>query len=140
MNADLKLIRSTFRAISEDVDGFSIRFYRNLFTANPEVRGMFPEDMSAQRKKLTQTLAVAVGRLGEPELMIPMLRNLGARHVAYGVVAEQYPVVAEALISAMRDHLGGTFDEQAEAAWRVVLGWVAEHMMAGATELEINAA
>ena len=140
MNADLSIIRSTFAAIGEDTDGFSIRFYRNMFTKNPEFRGMFPEDMASQRKKLAQTLAVAVGRLGEPEQMIPMLRNLGARHVAYGVVADQYPKVAEALISAMRDHLGDRFDVEAEAAWREVLGWIADHMLAGAEELETSAA
>jgi hemoglobin-like flavoprotein len=132
MNLDTSAIKTTFEAALTDTDAFSIRFYRNLFTARPDFRALFPEDMSNQRKKLLQTLAAMVGKIDTPESMSPMLRNLGSRHVQYGALPEHYPIVSNALLQAFRETLGERFTPAADAAWTDALGWIAGEMIAGA--------
>lgn len=65
--------------------------------------------------------------------MVPVLANLGSRHVAYGAQEAHYPVVANALIAAFRDALGEDFDAETENAWRMALDWISGQMIAGAT-------
>lgn len=59
-------------------------FYQRLFELAPDVRPMFAADLSAQKKKLIDTLAYAVDSLGEPDKLGLALAALGERHADYG--------------------------------------------------------
>ena len=41
--------------------------------------------MVVQGLKLMQMISLAVSKLGEPEVLMPALQNLGRRHAGYGV-------------------------------------------------------
>lgn len=49
--------------------------------------------------------------------IVPKLRDLGARHVAYGAKRERYPVVGTALIAAMACIAGEAWTPEYEIAW-----------------------
>ena len=49
-------------------------FYARLFEIAPEVRPMFPADITAQRDKLLQMLTTAVSNLHQVEMIIPAVR------------------------------------------------------------------
>lgn len=132
MNVDKDLVRSSFAKVGLMVDEFTVNFYRSLFSANPGVRNLFPEDLAAQRKKLAQSIAVMVGRLDDPEVLAPMLQNMGERHVAYGAVPEHYPAVGAALIQAFELTLKEDFTPEVRAAWLTLYGWVSDQMIQGA--------
>lgn len=132
MNFNEDLIRSSFAKVGPIADEFTIQFYRSLFSANPGVREMFPEDLAGQRKKLAQALAVMVGRLSDPDTLGPMLQNMGERHVAYGAKSEHYPAVGAALIQAFEITLKEEFTPDVRDAWLGLYGWVSEQMITGA--------
>jgi hemoglobin-like flavoprotein len=52
---------------------------------------------------LLGTLVLLRKSLRSLESVVPSLRDLGARHVAYGARAEHYPVVGEVLIASMAE-------------------------------------
>ena len=60
---------------------------RDLFEISPEIRVLFPDDISAQVRKLTEMLSTLVGKLDRPHELATMLEELGERHRDYGVFA-----------------------------------------------------
>lgn len=62
--------------------------------------------MDKQGEKLMKTLGVAVAMLEKMQTLIPILQNLGRKHVSYGVTAEMYPSVGEALLITLEKGLG----------------------------------
>src|SRR5690349_19245691 len=81
-------------------------FYRHLFLLAPEVRAMFPADMTAQNEKLCRALVAAIQALVEPDRYADRMEYdlgaLGAVHVRrFGVLPEHYPYVGHALVRAV---------------------------------------
>lgn len=109
-------------------------FYHHLFLLVPEVRSMFPADMTAQNDKLCRALVAAIQALVEPDryaaTMEGNLRALGRQHDhRFGVLPEHYPYVGHALVRAVRD-LTGEWTAETSSAWVWVYDWLAAHMMA----------
>lgn len=92
-------------------------FYSKLFEIAPESRAMFPDAIDDQARKLLQTLNWIVDHLDDAETLVPATEDLAIRHVRYGVTAEHYPAVGEALIATLRQGLGPEFSSEDEAAW-----------------------
>ena len=86
--------------------------------------------------KLMDTLHFAVGKLDSIGELVPVLKSMGARHVAYGVTPEHYPVVGKALLTTFNAALGDKFTPEVKGAWVKVYTVVADTMLAGAAEAE----
>jgi hemoglobin-like flavoprotein len=86
-------------------------------------------------------IGTAVGGLGDLGALVPKVKALGARHVAYGVAAAHYEVVGEVLLWTLERGLGDSFTPEVRAAWTKVYGVLAATMQAGAAEvMELRAA
>ena len=72
-----------FRRIDPIVVGDA--FYSKLFTENPALKKMFPNDMETQYWKLMEMLNTLVSRLEKLETLSADLEALAIRHVKYGV-------------------------------------------------------
>ncbi|MEL6167495.1 MAG: globin domain-containing protein [Pseudomonadota bacterium] len=92
-------------------------FYTRLFEIAPSSRAMFGEDIEDQARKLLQTLNWIIDHLDQPETLKPAAESLAIRHVGYGVVADDYPAVGEALIDTLAKGLGDDFTAEDAAAW-----------------------
>src|SRR5881296_3831020 len=88
MTLDLEALETSFDLVAPRGDELMDEFYSRLFATAPAVRPLFPTDMKRQKAML----------LGP---IVPKLRDLGARHVAYGARPEHYPVVGATLIASM---------------------------------------
>ena len=113
-------------------DALTTTFYALLFERYPSVRTLFPNDMTQQRSKLTQTLAWVVTHLDRPAEMVPALRELGRRHVGYGARPEHYPLVRDTLIDAMARTAGADWSREIAEDWRLSIDLLGRHMMAAA--------
>jgi nitric oxide dioxygenase len=135
------LVRTSFTLVVPLQDTIADVFYERLFTKAPELRCLFPEDLSGQKGKLMALLATCVGRLHDVSTMILSVKSLGVRHVAYGARPEHYPIIAEALLWALGEGLGSCFTREVRFAWSKVLDLLAATMQAGVAELaEVRAA
>lgn len=133
--ADAKLIQrleASFQLISARGGEFTERFYRRLFEARPNLRTMFPEDMTAQRKKLLDSLRMVIEHLHTPDRVRAQLEELGRSHVRYGVKPDHYPIVCEMLVGAMGDELGGEWTAELKDDWSSAIELVSEIMLEGA--------
>ena len=92
------LVQQSFAKVAPIADQAAVLFYDRLFETAPQVRAMFPDDMTEQRKKLMGTLAVVVNGLSDLDAVLPAASALAKRHVAYGAKPEHYPVVGSALL------------------------------------------
>jgi len=129
------LLESSFQAVVLHGEAFVTAFYERLFTRYPETRHFFAAtDMLEQRKKLQRTLSLIIEHLQEPEVLAPMLRDLGQRHVGYGVQHEHYHMVGAVLLETFADFLGQHWTSAHHDAWVKGYEAVSSLMVQGAKE------
>lgn len=115
-------------------------FYGTLFETAPEVRSLFPDEMSAQKQKLLASLALVVKHLRNLEAITPTLKQMGARHIDYGAEDAHYPVVRDAMVTAMSRTAGRDWTDQFTRDWNAALDLVSSVMIEGAQEVRKQAA
>lgn len=137
--AVIAAVRASCRAVADRPVRLAEEFYRELFEMAPQLRTMFPADMSGQMQKMTDTLLAAITHLAETDTaeLEGVLHRLGADHRArYGVEAEHYGYIGHALTRAVREVAGAQFTGSLSSSWIAVYQWVAAHMTAGAESLD----
>lgn len=103
-------------------------FYANLFEADPSLQPLFKGDMTQQASRLMQMITAAVDLLDQQEVLVPILEQLGQRHIGYGVQPAHYDSVGAALIKTLDQGLGPDFTAEVRAAWLRVYGVMADVM------------
>jgi nitric oxide dioxygenase len=126
------LVKSSFTSIGPVADAVATQFYARLFALDPALRALFQSDMAEQRHKLMQMLDAIVDALDRPALIVAEVAALGQRHASYGVVAEHYALVEQALLWALAQQLGAGWTPEVAAAWRAAYTLVAATMEAAA--------
>jgi hemoglobin-like flavoprotein len=138
---DLDALETSFDLVAPKGDELMEIFYTRLFAVAPAVQPLFAgSDMKRQQAMLLSALVLLRKSLRDLERVVPTLRNLGARHVAYGAQAEHYPVVGEVLIGAISTVAGEAWEPRFEAAWTEAFGVVAGAMIEGANEAQFAVA
>ncbi|MEM7210571.1 MAG: globin family protein [Pseudomonadota bacterium] len=130
------LVQESFKKVLPIADTAADIFYDRLFEVAPEVRPMFAADMSKQKTALMGTLAVAVQSLHEVEKIVPVVQQLGVKHVSYGVKDEHYDTVGGALLYTLEKGLGDGWSDELKAAWTETYTTVAGVMKDAAAKAE----
>src|SRR5258708_29743705 len=113
----IELVQQSFAKVAPIAGTAADLFYDRLFTIEPDVRSLFPSDLTEQKKKLMQMLATAVTNLHQVEKIIPAVEDLGRRHVGYGVTEKHYEPVGAALLWTLEQGLGPDFTPPVKTAW-----------------------
>ena len=138
---NLAALETSFDLIAPRGDELMDEFYARLFAAAPAVKPLFAgTDLKRQKTMLLGTLVLLRKSLRNLDAIVPKLRDLGARHVAYGARPEHYPVVGEVLIASMRAIAGPAWTLEYEQAWAEAYGVVAARMIEGAESALLEAA
>ena len=138
---DVMLVRASFARVAPIKDVAADLFYDRLFAVAPQVRSLFPDDLTEQKKTLMAMIAMAVGSLDDVGGLVPKVKALGARHVAYGAEPAHYDVVGQVLLWTLEKGLGEAFTPNVRAAWFKVYSLLATTMQLGAAEAaELQAA
>ncbi|MGC4072476.1 MAG: globin domain-containing protein [Nibricoccus sp.] len=95
----------------------------------------FTGDMRSQGEKLIGMLQMVVSNLESLERLLPTVRQLGQRHVHYGVKDEHYATVGTALIQALQQANGPAWTLAARDAWSKAYELLASTMMNAAKEV-----
>ena len=128
----VKLVQESFAKVAPIADQAATTFYDRLFEVAPQVKAMFPTDMTEQRKKLMATLAVVVNGLSNLASVLPAASALAIRHVSYGAKPEHYPVVGGALLWTLEKGLGEDWTPEVAAAWTAAYGTLSGYMISEA--------
>jgi len=128
----IKLVQQSFSNVVPIADQAAILFYDRLFEIAPQVKSMFPSDMTEQRKKLVTMLTAVIAGLDNLASILPAASALAKRHVAYGAKAEHYPVVGAALLWTLEKGLGEGWTTEVADAWKAAYGTLSGFMISEA--------
>lgn len=130
----IDLVQKSFNDVKPIAREAADLFYRRLFSMDASLKSMFKGDMSKQGQMLMSMIGAAVAGLRDLDKLAPVVRQLGARHVAYGVRDEHYATVGGALLWTLEQGLGDMFTPETRDAWAAAYGLLAGVMQQGAKE------
>jgi hemoglobin-like flavoprotein len=130
VTAAARLLRDSLELTLACDDTFPAAFYDRLFASHPEVRRLFHRHSSgALRKMFAQKLTALVDHVEDPAWLQRELAALAANHARYGVTAEAYPWVGDALLETLAEACGEAWTAETEQAWRAVYAAVTRAML-----------
>jgi nitric oxide dioxygenase len=124
----IQLVQRSFARAERLGPHVAATFYTELFAIDPSLRLLFKTDMVVLGRKLMDMLAHIVAGLEAPETILPAVRDLAVRHVAYGVEAHHYAIAGTALLRTLRHELGAEFTAETRAAWAAAYQFVSDTM------------
>jgi NAD(P)H-flavin reductase/hemoglobin-like flavoprotein len=127
-----EIVRRSWAALEPRTEDLSRHFYATLFARAPETRDLFPVNMDIQRSRLLRAIVHVVQVVDETEQLAPFLAQLGRDHRKFGVIAEHYDAVANALVSAIATFAGDAWSAEVEEAWTEMYGLVGDAMRTAA--------
>jgi hemoglobin-like flavoprotein len=128
-------LKQTFKNIIPE--RLAMRFYSTLFVEHPEVKSVFPSDLSDLSTKLVGVFHLVIYSFKEArpdqyvlqqDLLRP-LRNLGDLHAKKGVKDEYYPWANKILIRSIREETPVDFTVETEIAWTLALDHLTAAML-----------
>ena len=128
----IDLVRTSFALVQPIAAQAAAIFYDKLFAADPSLRALFRGDMAHQGERLMTMIGSAVGLLDRPDTLLPVLRQLGARHGGYGVVDAHYASVGTALLQTLEQGLGAALTPEVRDAWVETYGLISRTMIEAA--------
>ena len=135
----IKLVQMSFAKVAPIAGTAADLFYSRLFEIAPEIRPMFPNDLTEQKKKLMSMLGTVVAGLSRLDMMIPAIQMLGRRHAEYGVSAAHYAPVGAALIWTLEQGLGEEFTDAVREAWVAAFTTLATTMISASGDVPFSA-
>jgi hemoglobin-like flavoprotein len=139
-HTDAATLKESLVLIGDRAPQLIATFYDDLFTSHPDLRALFPADMTHQRDKLLTAIVGLVHHYDRPDQLRPALAELGRRHVTYGVQPAHYQAVGTCLLGALRTILGPAWTDEYQAAWTRVYIFTATTMQQAAGAVPAAAA
>ena len=127
----IRLVKASYADVAAEPRRLAARFYHELFTAAPNLRRLFPQDLTSLQGHFEAALALVVRNLDEMDALRESLRDLGAQHVHWGARPEDYVTARESLIAAIRS-LSTDWNAAMERQWRVAITAIVVPMIEGA--------
>ena len=124
-------LKASYASVTATPRQLAARFYHELFTEAPNLRPLFPGDLTNLQGHFEAALALVVRNLDEVEVLRPALRDLGAQHVHWGARPEDYETARDALVSAI-GALSANWNETLERDWRSAITAIIVPMIEGA--------
>jgi len=130
--SEIAILRKSWLTVAAQADAAGEAFYDMLFEAAPQLRPLFRTSQRLQARKLMDTLATVVDTIDDFATLVPLVEQLGRRHVEFGAEAAHYDTVGQVLIKTLRRFGGPAFDAEAEAVWIKAYGIVSGTMISAA--------
>jgi hemoglobin-like flavoprotein len=127
----IERIKTSYAALPAEGRQLSAGFYERLFDAAPNLRPLFPADLSSLQGHFEAALALVIRNLSEVGGLQEALRDLGAQHVHWGARPEDYATARDALVAAIGS-LSPAWDAALERHWRDAITAIIVPMVEGA--------
>src|SRR5690606_24924572 len=96
---DTAALKSSWAGVAAHGDEGPLYFYSHLFLSHPDLRQMFPIQMSGQRDKLVAALGHIVSNVDQLDDVVPFIEQLGRDHRRFRVRNEHYAAVGASLLA-----------------------------------------
>lgn len=126
-----------------DTDRLAMRFYTSLFVKHPDVKSLFPDDLTDLSTKIVSVFQLVVhsfeqhtdGNYYLQKQVLRPLRALGELHEKKGVENRYYTWVNEILIESIKAELPPASAKDSEIAWKLALNHLTFAML---SEIEVR--
>lgn len=128
----IAIVKATAPALQEHGVAITTRMYERLFV-NAEVRSLFDQaaqESGEQPRRLAAAILGYAQNVDKLQNLTPVVARMVKRHVETGVKAEHYPLVADALLPAIRDVLQDAATDEVLAAWGEAYWFLANILIA----------
>lgn len=137
------IVKATAPVIEKHGLAITTAMYARLFR-NAEVAAMFDQaaqESGEQPRRLAGAILAYARNIDKLGNLGPAVQRMVARHVETGVKAEHYPLVAEALLPAIRDVVGADVaTDEVLAAWGEAYWMLADILIAAEAQAYEEAA
>ncbi len=133
-----KLVQESWAKVVPISDKAAELFYGRLFELDPTLKFLFKSPIPTQGKLLMKALDGAVSGLDDLDALVPVVKELGARHAPYGVVETDYDTVGAAFLWTLEQGLGDGFTDEVKSAWTEVYGVLASVMKEAQAEVDVS--
>lgn len=124
----VKIIKSTVPVLKEHGETIIKTFYKRILTNYPELKNVFNMTNQVSGRQpaiLAHTVYAAAVNIEHLELILPAIQEGLHKHVSLGVTPEQYSIVGENLLAAIKETLGDAATDDIINAWAEAYGIIA---------------
>jgi nitric oxide dioxygenase len=118
-------------------------FYRSLLGSHPELKNVFNmrhQEHGQQQEALARAVYAYAANIDDPGSLKAVLEGIANKHASLGVLPEQYPIVGEHLLGAIKEVLGIAASADIMAAWAQAYGNLADILIAREHQLREHSA
>lgn len=125
----IQIIKSTVPVLEVHGTAITKRFYQMLFSNHPELLNVFNhinQKQGRQPAALANAVYAAAANIDNLGQILPVVKQIAHKHRSLGITAEQYPIVGENLLAAIKDVLGDAATDEIIQAWAEAYGVIAQ--------------
>lgn len=125
----MERIKETVPILATQGERITQRFYQRMFSKNPELLNIFNhrhQRQGLQPRALADAVYAAAAHIDNLEAIMPMVTRIAHKHRSIGVRPEQYPIVGEHLLAAMKEVLGNALSPETLRAWEQAYAVIAD--------------
>lgn len=116
----LKTVKATAPVLAEHGLTIIERFYERLFAAHPELKNLFNmrhQERGEQQRALAGAVLAYANHIDNLPALQAAVARIAHKHASLCVEAQQYPVVGQHLLGAIKDVLGDAASDDILQAW-----------------------
>jgi len=134
-NETKAIIKATAPVLKEHGEAITTAMYKVLFEKYPQTQELFKNAAPDQYKKLANAVYAYAANIDQLENLGKGIEQMAMAHVKTQVLPEHYPMVADALLQAIKTVLGDAATDEVMAAWEEAYGFLAEVLINREKEL-----
>ncbi|KAJ5815603.1 hypothetical protein N7474_007380 [Penicillium riverlandense] len=115
-----EIVKATVPALEEHGVTITTLFYQRMLAAHPELKNIFNtahQVTGEQPAALAHAVWAYAVNIDHPEALAAAVSRIGHKHASLGVTADQYPIVGQHLLAAIKEVLGPAANEEVLDAW-----------------------
>ena len=121
-----KIIKKSFKEIAPKGEQIVSRFVDKLFETDPQVRGLFPENVTEQSQQIIDVVKLIAHNAVKLNTIEDQLVEIGRRFISYGLTTAQLDIVRNTIVSTFAEVVGESWNSQIADAWTSVFSAVVE--------------
>lgn len=134
----IDIITSTVPVLEVHGVAITTAMYKNLFEAHPELLNIFNhanQVKGRQQNALANTVYAAALHIDNLAAIIPVVKQIGQKHISLGIKPEHYPIVGEHLLAAIKEVLGDAATDEIINAWAEAYGVISDAFIGNEEEM-----
>lgn len=139
----IKTVKATAPVLAEHGYAIIQRFYERLFQAHPELKNLFNmrhQERGEQQRALASAVYAYATNIDNLQALQSAVTRIAHKHASLCVQPEQYPIVGQNLLTAIREELGNAATDEIIAAWTEAYQELADILITAEAKLYEEAA